>query len=469
MKRVSFRTLAWTVMCLVALWAIPALANDGSLSPQELTTLQSSFRMDDHTRAMYNAITSIGISQLTLNRDIVRKHNDLFSDKIKSSDVTNQLSSGRCWLFAGLNILRPELVVKHKLGKFEISQNYLAFWDKLEKANCFFEDIIDLADRDPLDRDLQTVFTHAGWDDGWWDYIPALIKKYGVVPQEIMPETHSSSNTAQMNSVLSNMLKVEAGRLRELKRQSKSLADLRAEKDRALTEVYRFLVINLGEPPKEFSWRFEDKDSKLSPMKSYTPQSFWKEWVGEINFDDYVQLANVPGQDFGKLYEIAHSRNIQGAPDLRYLNVEIGVLKAAALKSVLDKQPVWFSADVSKDQDGSHGIMEVGVHDYTSIFGDTGKLTKAQRWSYYEGGPNHAMVLMGVDLQEKKPVKWLVENSWGKEKGHDGYWSLYDNWFDEHVYTVVVKKSYVPAEVLKLYEQMPVVLPRWHPMASLSD
>ena len=469
MKKVPFRLLTWTAMCIVALSTVPALADDGSLSPQELTTLQSSFRMDDHTRAMYNAITSIGINQLTLNRDLVRKHNDLFSDKITTSAVTNQLLSGRCWLFAGLNILRPELVVKHKLGKFELSQNYLAFWDKLEKANCFFEDIIDLADRDTLDRDLQTVLTHAGWDDGWWDYVPALIKKYGVVPQEIMPETHNSSDTAQMNSALSNMLKVEAGRLRELKHQSKSLADLRAEKARALAEVYRFLVINLGEPPKEFSWRFEDKDSKLSPMKSYTPQSFWKEWVGEINFDDYVQLANVPGQDFGKLYEISHSRNIQGAPDLRYLNLEIDVLKAAALKSVLDKQPVWFSADVSKDQDSPHGIMEVGVHDFTSIFGDTGKLTKAQRWSYYEGGPNHAMVLMGVDLQDKKPVKWLVENSWGKDKGHDGYWSLYDNWFNEHVYTIVVKKSHVPAEVLKLYQQMPVVLPRWHPMASLSD
>ena len=283
-------------------------------------------------------------------------------------------------------------------------------------------------------------------DDGWWEYVPALIKKYGVVPQEIMPETHSSSNTAQMNGVLRSKLKVEAVRLRQLKQESKSLAELRAEKARVLAEVYRILVINLGEPPAKFSWRFEDKDSKLSPMKTYTPQSFWKEWVGEINFDDYVQLANVPGQDFGKLYQISHSRNIQGTPDVQYLNVKIDVLKAAALKSVLDKQPVWFAADVGKDQDGPHGIMEVGMHDYASIFGDDGKLTKAQRWSYYEGGPIHAMVLMGVDLQKDKPVKWLVENSWGKEKGHEGYWSLYDKWFDEHLYMIVVKKAYVPKD-----------------------
>ena len=182
-----------------------------------------------------------------------------------------------------------------------------------------------------------------------------------------------------------------------------------------------------------------------------------------------MQLGNVPGQEYGKLYELSHSRNIQGTPDVRYLNVKIEVLKAAALKSVLDKQPVWFAADVGKDQDAAHGIMEVGMHDYASIFGDDGKLTKAQRWSYYDGGPTHAMVLMGVDLARRQPVKWLVENSWGKEKGHEGYWSLYDNWFNEHLYMIVVKKAYVPKDILKLFEQKPIVLPRWHPMAQLSD
>jgi bleomycin hydrolase len=212
MKLPSSRTLAWTARCLFGLLAIPisAVADDGSLSPQDLETLRSSFRMDDRTRAMYNAITNIDISQLTLNRDIVRQHNDLFSNKIKTSAVTNQSATGRCWLFAGLNVLRPDLVVKHNLGKFELSQNYLTFWDKMEKANCFLEDIIDLADRDTLDRDLQVVLTRCGVDDGWWEYVTALIKKYGIVPQEIMPETHSSSNTAQMDGVIRRRLKVEA-------------------------------------------------------------------------------------------------------------------------------------------------------------------------------------------------------------------------------------------------------------------
>ena len=231
MKTISSGFLAWTATCMIGLLAVPAVAADGSLSPQELATVRSSFHMDDHSRAMYNAITNNDINQLTLNRDIVRKHNDLFSNKIKTSTVTNQSASGRCWLFAGLNVLRPDLVVKHKLGKFELSQSYLAFWDKLEKANCFLEDSIDLADRDTLDRDVQYVLKDCLDDGGWWDYVSALIKKYGAVPQEIMPETHSSSNTAQMNRVLRNKLKIDAVRLRQLKSEGKPLAELEGRED----------------------------------------------------------------------------------------------------------------------------------------------------------------------------------------------------------------------------------------------
>ncbi len=464
-----FPLVALAACCSAALPANRAAACDGSLSPQAVASLRDSFRMDDHARAVYNAVSGLDISQLALNREIVSKHNDLFNNKIKTGPVTNQQTSGRCWLFATLNVMRPELMKKHKLGKLELSENYLAFWDKLEKANCFLEDIIETADRDPLDRDVQNILMEGFQDGGMWDYVTALTKKYGAVPIEVMPETHGSSNTIQMNRVIRDRLKATAVHLRKLKREGKSLDDLRAIKDKALSDTYRILVMNLGEPPTKFNWRYEDKDGKLSPDKTYTPQSFWKEWVAETDLDDYVQIGNVPGQEYGKIYELSHSRDIYGAPDIRYLNMKIDVLKAAALKSVLDKQPVWFAADVMKDQDGPHGIMEVGVHDYDSIFGASEKLDKAERWSYWDSTPNHAMVLMGVDVQGDKPVKWLVENSWGKEKGHEGYWSLYDNWFNEHLFLVVVNKKYLPKSVVKMLDQKPVVLPRWHPMCSLSD
>ncbi len=254
-----------------------------------------------------------------------------------------------------------------------------------------------------------------------------------------------------------------------MKADGKSLSDLRAAKSTTLADIYRILVMNLGEPPAEFQWRFEDKDSKLSKMQTYTPQSFWKEWVGEVKLDDYVQLGNHPGQPYEKLFRIDHSRNVCGTPDVQYVNVKIDVLKAVAMKSVLDGQPVWFAGDVGKDQEPHKGIMATEMHDYGSIFGSKEKLTKAERLAYFDGGPNHAMVLMGVDVQKQVPVKWLVENSWGKERGHDGYWSLYDSWFNEHLYLIVVKKSYVPEAVLANFQQKPVVLPRYHPMAQLSD
>ena len=455
--------------CIAFLPAAGAAACDGSLSPRTISTIRESFRMDDHARAMYNAVTSADMSQLVLNRDIVRSHNDLFSNKIKTGPVTNQNHSGRCWLFASLNVMRPDLMLRHKLGKLELSESYLAFWDKLEKANCFLEDAIETAGRDPLDRDVQSLFTDCCQDGGAWDYVIVLTKKYGAVPLDIMPETHPSGNSASMNRVLRDAMRVAAVRLRAMKREGKPAAELQAVKEKALADAYRILVMNLGEPPTKFTWRCEDKDGKLSPAKTYTPQSFWKEWVAETDLDDYVPLGNVPGQEYGKLYEISHSRDIYGEPNCRYLNVQINVVKAAALKSVLDKQPVWFAANVLKDQDGPHGIMAVGVHDYDSIFGATGKLSKAERWSYWDSTPNHAMAMMGVDLQDDKPVKWLVENSWGKEKGHDGYWSMYDNWFNEHLFEIVVKKRYVPKKVLAEFAQKPIMLPRWHPMSTLSD
>ncbi len=258
-----------------------------------------------------------------LNRDIIRNHNDLFSNKIKTGPVTNQNHSGRCWLFASLNVMRPDVMTRHKLGKLELSENYIAFWDKIEKANCFLEDVIETADREPMDRDVQNLFTECCQDGGDWDYVIALTKKYGEVPLEVMPETHNSANSAQMNHVLRGAMRTAGVRLRAMKREGKPAAELRDAKEKALADAYRILVMNLGEPPAKFTWRYEDKDGKLSPAKSYTPKSFWKEWVAETDLDDYVTLGNVPGQDYDKLYEISHSRDIYGEPDCRYLNVPI--------------------------------------------------------------------------------------------------------------------------------------------------
>jgi bleomycin hydrolase len=443
-----------------------ALAGDGGLSSEAITKFRDSMVLDIHSKAMYNAITNNDINKLALNRDLLRQHEDNFSHKIKVKGITNQKSSGRCWLYAGLNIMRPAVIEKYKLGSFEFSHAYLQFWDKLEKANTFLEYIIEYRERDPMDREMEILFRSPYGDGGWWKYVVALIEKYGVVPKEIMPETNSTGNTGMMNKLITRKLRADAGKLRKMHSDGKTLDELRIEKDNMLAEVYKMMVLNIGEPPTEFKWRFEDTDSVVSEIKTFTPISFYEEFVG-VDLREYVNIFNDPTKEYGKHYTISMSRNIYDGDDINFANTEIDILKTAAMKSVLDNEPVWFACDVGKDQDSKNGIMAMDIFDYDTIYDIDMKMTKAERSLYRESSPNHAMVFVGVDIVDDEPVKWRVENSWGTDTGKDGYWTLYDMWFDNHVYNVIVKKKYVPKEILKIYDLDPVVVPPWDPMYSM--
>jgi len=465
MKR-SFKLQTAFVMQLVIVFAVSSLfADEGALTTKIIDKIHSSFEMDAHTRAMYNSITNNDISSLALNRNVLRRHNEIFSHKIESKGVTNQEKSGRCWLFAGLNILRAKVIEEHNLESFEFSQNYLAFWDKLEKANCFLENIIEFADRDILDREMEFILRKPIPDGGYWENVVNLVEKYGAVPKEIMPETNSSGNTGLMNTIISRKLRSDAVKLRDMHEQKKSPKKLRAEKTKMLTQVYKMLVLNLGEPPTEFQWRFEDANSVVSETRTYSPKSFCKEFVG-VDLREYVDIFNDPSKEYGRHYSIRLTRNIRDGDDAHFANVKMQALKDFAVKAVLDDEPIWFSCDVGKDQSREHGIMAMGMFDYDSIYRTDMTMSKAQRSLFRESVPNHAMVFVGVDVQNDKPIKWLVENSWGDEKGSKGLWTLYDTWFDTNVYSIIVKKRYVPTEILEIYEQPPIVLPPWDPAYS---
>lgn len=460
--RVMLKTLIPAIITIFFIHG-SAFAEDGALSSELLGEIKSSLKIDSHSRAIYNAITNNDLNQLALSRDLLRQHNELFSHKIKAKGITNQKSSGRCWLFAGLNLMRPIVIEKHDLGSFEFSQNYLAFWDKMEKANSFLERMIEFRDRDLLDREMEIFLRDPIPDGGWWEYVVALIKKYGVVPKDIMPETNSSENTGMMNRLIGRRLRADAISIREMGGNGVSIDSLRAEKRKMLGEVYRMLVLNLGEPPAEFQWRYEEKDSTVAASKTYTPQSFFNEFVA-IDLDNYVSIFNDPAKELGNHYQIKYSKNMFDGEDIDYVTVESSTLKEMAMKSVLADEPVWFACDVGKDQDGNHGIMAMDIFDYGSIYDIDFEMNKASRTLYRESTPNHAMVFVGVDIKDDKPVKWLVENSWGSERGSSGYWTLYDSWFDNHVFEVIVKKQYVSKEILNILDQPAVLIPPWDPM-----
>jgi len=458
-----FRSQKVFAVPLVVVLAVSSLfAGKGALTPKVIDKIHSSFEMDTHTRAMYNSITNNDISSLALNREVLRRHNEIFSHKIETKGVTNQNKSGRCWLFAGLNILRPKVIENNNLESFEFSQNYLAFWDKLEKANCFLENIIKYAGRDILDREMEFLLRKPIPDGGYWENVVNLVEKYGVVPSEIMPETNSSGNTSLMNALISRKLRADAVKLRNMHEQKESLKKLRAEKTKMLADVFKMLVLNLGKPPAEFQWRFEDANSVVSKIRNYSPEGFYKEFVN-VDLSQYVDIFNDPSKEYGKHYSINLTRNIRDGDDAHFANVKMQILKEIAVKAVLDDEPIWFSCDVGKDQSREHGIMATGMFDYDSIYMTDMAMTKAQRSLFRESVPNHAMVFIGVDIQKDKPAKWLVENSWGDDKGSKGLWTLYDSWFDTNVYSIIVKKKYVPKEILDIYKQPAIKLPPWDP------
>ncbi len=463
MKLLTKFKIVFLMQLVTIMIAVPVLASDGGLTGQMIEKIRSSFEMDTHTRAMYNAITNNDIAGLALNRDIVRRHNELFSHKTKTKGITNQKSSGRCWIFAALNMIRPDVIEKYNLESFELSQNYIAFWDKMEKANTFLERMIEFRDRDPFEREMVMVLRVPLPDGGYWENSVDLIKKYGVVPKEIMPETNSSGGTKLMNKVISQKLRADAVKLREMNKKNKTIKQMRAEKEKMMAEVYRMLVMNLGEPPSEFQWRYEDANSLVSEMKTYTPKSFLEDFV-KTDVGEYVNIFNDTIRDYGQHCQIRMSRNVYDGQDIHYANVNIETLKNIAMKSILDEAPVMFAADVGYDMSRKTGIMENGLYDFDSVYQIDMKMSKAERALYRNSIRGHGMVFTGVDVQDGKPIKWLVENSWGDEKGSKGYWACYDEWFNIHVYNIIVKKKYVSEEILKIFEKPAKILEPWDPM-----
>jgi bleomycin hydrolase len=437
---------------------------------EDMTRFSRSFKSDPKNILALNAVTKNGIPPVALSRKEVDRQNFVFSHLIESPDATNQERSGRCWLFSGLSILALEAMKTLNVKTFELSEIYQMFWDKLEKANYFLENIIETKEEPLESRLVSSLLSDPISDGGQWNMFVNLIKKYGVMPKTFMPETACSNNSDPMNALLATKLREYAKVLRQMNEHGASAPELRDKKGESMEEFYKLLCINLGVPPETFYWEWRDKNEVFHRRGNINPIEFYNEYVG-LDLDDCVSLINAPTKDkpFNKLYTVQYLGNVVGGQDTRYLNVDLNTMKKATTDMIKGNHAVWFGCDVAKMLQTQLGAMDLSIYDYESVYGTKFRLDKAGRLDYQDSETTHAMVITGVDLDEHgTPKKWRVENSWGAAIGDQGYMAMMDEWFDEYVYEVVVRKEYLPPELLKILQTEPVVLSFWDPMCSLA-
>jgi bleomycin hydrolase len=439
-----------------------------ALSPDFLADLRKDFAVHPGYRLAQNAVTRVSVDDVALDRAIVNAADATVSHLIDDWKVTNQEHSGRCWLFAGLNLLRAGVMAELKIKDFEFSQNHTMFWDKLERANAFLESIEATADRDVDDRTVAYLLDSVAADGGQWNMFVAVVRKHGLVPKAFMPETHSSSNTRGMNAILQRVLRQGARALRAAVADGPAAAS--AEKRRILAVVHRVLCIHLGTPPDEFLWQWTDKDRVFHRGGTMTPQEFASTYV-RLPIDDYVCLVHDPRptSPLGRTFTVEHLGNVVEGPPVVYLNVGIDVMRDIAARTLQAGEPVWFGCDVGKMMSNDHAVWDAALYDYHSVYDTEFALDKADRLVFHESAMTHAMLFTGVDMVDGRPRRWRVENSWGKDAGRDGYYTMNDSWFGEYLFEIAARADSLPADLRAALDAEPIVLPAWDPMGALAS
>lgn len=438
--------------------------NKGGISPEMLQRLQSTYQNSPTDRALRNAISGSSIDQIAANADARQATDAKMSHRVKSRGITDQKSSGRCWLFTGLNVLRSQMMSQHNLGELKLSQNYNFFFDQLEKSNLFLQSVIETAADSMDNRRVQWLFQNPLSDGGQYTGLSDNIMKYGVVPAEVMGETFSSNNTTRLRQLLSLKLREDGLKLRRMAAAGINQKALQGECESMLGEIYRMLALSLGTPPQKFSWTRRDAQGNVIDTRTYTPRQFYKEYAGNDLKGDYVMLMNDPTRPYHALYEIDLDRHSFDGQNWTYINLPMDEIKAMAIESIKDSTMMYFSCDVGKFFDRERGVLDLDNFDYGALMGTEFGMNKADRIRTFASASSHAMTLVGVDLDgDGKPTRWLVENSWG-QGANDGHLIITDPWMDEYMFRLVVNKKYVPANVLKILKQRPTTLPAWDPM-----
>ena len=432
----------------------------GGISQAMLNDIRSSQKMTTADRAIANAIAANSIDALAKNHANAGAIDTHFSIETPTQSITDQLQSGRCWMFSGMNVLRSAFAQRTDSLRVDFSQAYLFFYDQLEKANLFLQGVIDTAEKPIDDQRVQFFFKHPISDGGTFCGVADLADKYGLVPKEVMPETFSSDNTARMAALVSSKLREQGLQLRQMAADKKDAKDIEAAKTRMLGTIYRMLALTIGEPPQSFSYAFKDKEGRtVGQAKTYTPMEFFKEVVGGPINGTFIMAMNDPRRPYYKTYEVEYDRHTYDGHNWKYINLPMDDIEEMAIASLKDGRKLYSSYDVGKFLDSKRGYVDPANFDYASLLGTTFGMDKAARISTYDSGSTHAMTLTAVDLDaEGKATKWKVENSWGADYGQKGCLVMTNEWFNEYMFRLVVNKKYVPAKILKLSEQEPIMV-----------
>lgn len=458
-------------VCLAMAGFVCAQTKRGGISPQMLSEIQKSVANGTADKALFNAMASNSIDNLARNHANSGAVDGYFSVETKKQNIQDQKSSGRCWMFSGMNVLRSDFALRTDSLTLEYSHVYLAFWDQLEKANLFLQGVIETAKK-PIDDPKVRFFFKAPLNDGGtFCGIIDLADKYGLVPKEAMPETYSAENTSRMSRLISSKLREYGLQLRRMVAEGRKADAINAEKTKMLSTVYRMLALSLGEPVKTFSYAFKNKDGKaVTPLKTYTPQSFFKETVGESLDGRYIMLMNDPRRPYYKTYEIEYDRHTYDGHNWKYLNLPMDEVAEVAVASLKAGHKMYSSYDVGKQLDRTRGYSDLDNYDYGTLFGVKFGMNKAERIDTYDSGSTHAMTLTAVDLDANgKPVKWKVENSWGATNGHNGCIIMTGRWFNEYMFRLVVDTQFVSEKIRTMAEQKPTMLTQDDPLFSLDD
>ncbi|MBW1606009.1 aminopeptidase C [Lactobacillus sp. Sy-1] len=441
-----------------------------SIHSDDIKNYQSDLEKRKDAKVIERAVSHQGVNAVSANYSSEVANKPVFSIELETGDVANQKRSGRCWTFAALNTLRHKVANEFNLkGNFELSQNYINFWDKFEKSNFFLENILNTADKKRTSRKVSFLLAAPQQDGGQWDMLCALVEKYGVVPQSAMSETFNSNNSADLNSVLNLKLRRDAMILRNLVNDGAAKDKIAEKKDQMLNEIYRVLVYALGEPVKKFDFEYRDKDNNYHIAKDLTPKKFYEKYI-KLDLEDYVSIINSPTDDkpYKQTYTVELLGNVVGGRQVKHLNLSIDDFEKLAVKQLKNGETVWFGSDVGQASDRQQGIMDDKLYSRAELFDTDLSLTKAEQLDYGESVMDHAMVITGVDLVDGKPTKWKVENSWGKKVGTDGYFVMSESWFRKFAYQVVINKKYLSDELKKAQEKDPIVLDPWDPMGTLA-